>query len=171
MMPCPPASRGDGSLDDELFMGHALEQAREAAVRGEVPVGAVLVRAGQVIARAHNRREEAADATAHAELLVIREANRRLGGWRLAGTTLYVTLEPCPMCAGAMVLARVDRLVYGAPDPKAGAAGSLVNLVEDARFNHRLVVRRGVLEADCAAVLRDFFKVRRLSVGEGCESG
>ncbi len=171
MIPGTGALRGDGLPDDELFMELALEQAREAGVRGEVPVGAVLVLDGLVVARDHNRREETGDATAHAELLVIREANRRLGGWRLEGTIMYVTLEPCPMCAGAMVLARVGRLVYGAPDPKAGAAGSLLNLVEDGRFNHRLAVRGGVLAGDCAAVLRDFFKERRRSVVEGCESG
>ncbi|MDQ7794640.1 MAG: tRNA adenosine(34) deaminase TadA [bacterium] len=152
-------------------MAEALEQARLAAIRGEVPVGAVVVWRGQVVARAHNRREETADATAHAELLAIQGACRRLGSWRLNEAILYVTLEPCPMCAGAMVQARLAELVYGARDPKAGAAGSLVNLVEDDRFNHRVKVTGGVREEECAAVLRDFFRARRGSVPEGCESG
>ena len=146
---------------DEKYMSIAIELARKAADCGEVPVGAVLVQDDQVIAEAHNRREELGDATAHAEMLVIRKANALLGGWRLSGCTLYVTLEPCPMCAGAMVQARIDRLVYGTADPKSGAAGTLYDLVRDTRLNHRLEVTSGVLETECAAVLQDFFRQRR----------
>ena len=146
---------------DEQYMSKAIGLAREAAGLGEVPVGAVLVKDDQVIAEAYNRREELGDATAHAEMLVIRKACALLGGWRLSGCMLYVTLEPCPMCAGAMVQARIDRLVYGTADPKSGAAGTLYNLVCDARLNHRLEVTSGVLEDECAAVLQDFFRQRR----------
>lgn len=147
--------------DDEFYMQRALELARAAAARGEVPVGALVVRGGAVIAESANRREEAKDPTAHAELLAIQAAARELGGWRLTGTTLYVTLEPCAMCAGALVLARVERLVYGADDPKAGAVRSLYRLVEDERLNHRLEVVRGVLAAECGELLREFFRRRR----------
>ena len=147
--------------DDEFYMQRALELARAAAARGEVPVGALVVRGGAIIAESANRREEAKDPTAHAELLAIQAAARELGGWRLTGTTLYVTLEPCAMCAGALVLARVERLVYGADDPKAGAVRSLYRLVEDERLNHRLEVVRGVLAAECGEVLREFFRRRR----------
>ncbi|HHV58418.1 MAG TPA: nucleoside deaminase [Firmicutes bacterium] len=142
-------------------MQRALELARAAAARGEVPVGALVVRGGAIIAESANRREEAKDPTAHAELLAIQAAARELGGWRLTGTTLYVTLEPCAMCAGALVLARVERLVYGADDPKAGAVRSLYRLVEDERLNHRLEVVRGVLAAECGELLREFFRRRR----------
>ncbi|BCV23711.1 tRNA-specific adenosine deaminase [Gelria sp. Kuro-4] len=147
--------------DDEFYMQRALELARAAAARGEVPVGALVVRGGAIIAESANRREEAKDPTAHAELLAIQAAARELGGWRLTGTTLYVTLEPCAMCAGALVLARVERLVYGADDPKAGAVRSLYRLVEDERLNHRLEVVRGVLAAECGELLREFFRRRR----------
>ena len=147
--------------DDEHYMEAALELAQEAYVRGEVPIGAVLVRDGEILARNHNRREELKDATAHAEILVLREAGRLIGGWRLTGTTLYVTLEPCPMCAGALVQARVTRLVYGARDPKGGAAASLYNITSDPRLNHRLSVEEGILRERCAALLQKFFKERR----------
>ena len=147
--------------DDEHYMETALELAQEAYVRGEVPIGAVLVRDGEILARNHNRREELKDATAHAEILVLREAGRLIGGWRLTGTTLYVTLEPCPMCAGALVQARVTRLVYGARDPKGGAAASLYNITSDPRLNHRLAVEEGILRERCAALLQKFFKERR----------
>jgi tRNA(adenine34) deaminase len=147
--------------DDAAYMRIALAEAHQAAALGEVPVGAVLVENGAVVARAFNRRETGADPTAHAEILVLREAAQKKEHWRLSGATLYVTLEPCPMCAGAMVLARVDRLVYGAPDPKAGAAGSLINIVQDPRFNHRLEVTTGVLADECGRVLREFFRERR----------
>jgi tRNA(adenine34) deaminase len=146
---------------DVYYMEIALMQAREALRQGEVPVGAVLVHAGKIVARSYNRREALQDATAHAEILALREAGKRLGSWRLLDTTLYVTLEPCPMCAGALVQARVSRLVYGAPDPKSGAAGSLYNIAADPRLNHRLEVKAGVLGAQCAALLQEFFQVRR----------
>ena len=140
----------------------ALQEALKAARQGEVPIGAVLVKDGSVLAADHNRREQRSDATAHAEILVIREGGRLLGGWRLPGTTLYVTLEPCPMCAGALVQARVERLVFGAADPKGGAAGTLYNIASDERLNHRLLVKGGVLEEECANLLQDFFRARRL---------
>ncbi|NLZ28078.1 MAG: nucleoside deaminase [Firmicutes bacterium] len=140
----------------------ALKEAREAFLEGEVPVGAVLVSDGEVIASDHNRRETSGDATAHAEMLVIREACRKSGSWRLAGATAYVTLEPCSMCAGALVQARVERLVYGAADPKAGAVHSLYNLVQDERLNHRMEVTSGVLEEECGELLSCFFQMRRV---------
>ncbi|MFY9384586.1 MAG: tRNA adenosine(34) deaminase TadA [Dethiobacteria bacterium] len=152
---------GNHEKSDYFYMEMALEQAREACTCGEVPVGAVLVREGQVIAACRNRCEELKDATAHAEILALREGSRHLGGWRLPGTTLYVTLEPCPMCAGALVQARVERLVYGAADPKGGACGTLYNIVQDERLNHRLDVTGGVLKEACAALLQDFFRSRR----------
>ena len=144
-------------MDDEMFMRRALLEAKKAYLKGEVPVGAIIVADGQVVARAHNRKEELQDPTAHAEMLAIREAASRLGSWRLLGTTMYVTLEPCAMCAGALVLARVERLVYGTPDPKAGAAGSVTNLVQHDTLNHRLEVTSGVLQEECAALLQQFF--------------
>ena len=146
---------------DEKFMALALEQAEEAAICGEVPIGAVLVCKGAVLAADRNRREALKDATAHAEILVMRRAGELLGGWRLSNCTLYVTLEPCPMCAGAMVQARIDRLVFGAADPKGGAAGTLYDIVRDQRLNHRLEVTGGVLESECAALLQKFFRERR----------
>ncbi|MEZ6010189.1 MAG: tRNA adenosine(34) deaminase TadA [Planctomycetota bacterium] len=145
----------------EAFMAEALEEARQAAEVGEIPVGAVLVRAGQIIARAHNARELDKDPTAHAELIVMREAAVLLGDWRLNECTLYVTLEPCFMCAGGIVNARVGTLVYGASDPKAGAVGSLGNVVTDPRLNHRPDVIGGVGEAASADLLRTFFRARR----------
>jgi tRNA(adenine34) deaminase len=139
----------------------ALDQARLAARHGDVPVGAVVIdQAGNVLAAAGNEREIRHDPTAHAELLALREASRRLQSWRLAGLTLVVTLEPCTMCAGALVLARVDRLIFGAFDPKAGAVSSLFDVVRDPRLNHRVDVRAGVLEAECSALLKDFFANR-----------
>jgi len=143
---------------DEAFMAEALELARCAAQLGEVPVGAVTVYQGQIIGRGYNRREVDRDPLAHAELLAIAEARRALGAWRLSGVTLYVTLEPCAMCAGALVQSRVDRLVFGARDPKAGAVGSLYDLARDARHNHRLEVTSGVLEEACGGILKDFFR-------------
>jgi tRNA(adenine34) deaminase len=139
-------------------MEAALDEARAAAAAGEVPVGAVVVSAeGELLARAHNRRERDGDPLAHAELLAIRQAAREVGGWRLIGSTLYATLEPCAMCAGALVLARVGRLVYGAADPKAGYCGTLGDLVRDPRLNHRLEVRAGVLAGASAELLKGFF--------------
>ena len=135
----------------------ALAEARRAAELGEVPIGAVVVRDGGVIGRGHNRRETDGDPLAHAEILAIREAAARTDGWRLPGCTMYVTLEPCAMCAGALVNSRIGRLVYGAADPKAGWCGTLGNLVQDPRLNHRLEVTAGVLEGESAALLRGFF--------------
>ena len=141
----------------ETYMRLALEEARAAGAQGEVPVGCVIVREGKVIARGHNRRELLSDATAHAELEAIREASRALGTWRLTGCTLYVTLEPCPMCAGAMINARLDAVVYGAPNPKAGCCGSVLPLFHE-KFNHHPAVCGGVLEEECAKVLGAFFR-------------
>jgi len=142
-------------------MAEALAEARAAAAEGEVPIGAVLVEGDEIIARGHNLRETRSDPTAHAEVVVLREAARARSTWHLEGTTIYVTVEPCPMCAGALVLARVDRLVYGVPDPKAGAAGTLMDIVRDERLNHRLEVTAGIMAAECAQVLREFFESRR----------
>ncbi len=145
----------------EAAMEEALSLARAAGARGEVPVGAVALLDGAVVARATNRREADQDPTAHAELVCLRAAARSLGRWRLTGVTLVVTLEPCAMCAGALVLARVDRLVYGAADPKAGAVGSLMDLARDPRLNHRLEVVAGVEGDACGALLRSFFRACR----------
>jgi len=149
------------SGEDEIFMGEALAEAKKAARAGEVPVGAVLVEGGEIVARGHNLRETWSDPTAHAEVVVLREAARLRGTWRLEGTTIYVTVEPCAMCAGALVLARVGRLVYGVADPKAGAAGTLFNVVQDGRLNHQLEVTSGVLAAESAEVIREFFRTKR----------
>jgi tRNA(adenine34) deaminase len=153
-------------MNDESHMRVALEEARLAAADGEVPIGAVVVCDGAVVARAHNRRENDRDPTAHAELLAIRAAARGLGRWRLSGCTVYVTLEPCPMCAGAMHQARIDRLVFGALDPKAGAVGSLYDLSDDQRLNHRFDVTSGVLEEEASALLRAFFARLRREGGD-----
>ncbi len=142
-------------------MREALALAREAGERGEVPVGAVAVFEGRIVGRGTNARESANDPTAHAELVAIQEAARALGRWRLSGVTVVATLEPCAMCAGAMVLARIDRLVYAASDPKAGAVGSLMDLSQDPRLNHRFRVDRGVLADDSSELLRAFFRARR----------
>lgn len=138
-------------------MALAIEEARKAARAGEVPIGAVVVCEGAVVSRAHNTRETDRDPTAHAELVAIREASRRLGRWRLSDCTVYATLEPCPMCAGAMHQARIERLVYGTTDPKAGAVGTLYDLSCDERLNHRYEVTTGVLADECAALLKEFF--------------
>ena len=142
-------------------METALEQARLAIDHGDVPVGAVVVRGGDVIAARRNERELTGDPTAHAEILAIRDAAAVVGHWRLADCTMVVTLEPCPMCAGAMVNARIERLVYGATDPKAGAAGSLMNVVADPRLNHRIPIVSGVAADRCGALLVEFFAARR----------
>ena len=149
-----------GDPDDRL-MRLALEEARAAAAGGDVPVGAVAVRGDEVVARAGNAREREQDPTAHAEILALRQAARAVGSWHLEGCALYVTLEPCAMCAGALVLARIDRLVLGAPDPKAGFAGSLGDIVRDGRLNHEVEVTVGVLAEECGEVLRAFFAERR----------
>ena len=142
----------------EHYMREAIREAQIAASYGEVPIGAVIVKDGQVIARGHNMREIWKDPTAHAELIAIREAARQTAGWRLTGCTLYVTLEPCPMCAGSIILSRVDHVVIGAMDPKGGAVGSKLNIVETDEFNHRPEVTTGVLADECSMMLREFFR-------------
>jgi tRNA(adenine34) deaminase len=149
---------------DEKFMSLALEEARRAADEGDVPIGAVVVYDGEIITSAHNLREGFQDPTAHAEILALREAARKLRVWRLTGATLYVTLEPCAMCAGALILARIDRLVYGADDPKAGACGSLFDIVREPRLNHRVEVLGGVMGQECGLALKEFFENRRSSI-------
>ena len=151
----------DGSTIDERFMRLALEEAARALDHDDVPVGAVLVHEGEVIAAGHNERELRQDPSAHAEMIALREGARALGSWRLLDSVLYVTLEPCAMCAGAIVLGRVPRVVYGTADPKAGAAGSVLDILAEPRLNHRPHVRRGVLAEECAALLRAFFAARR----------
>jgi len=146
---------------DETFMRRAVELARAAAVAGEVPVGAVIVRDAEVVAEGWNRPISACDPTAHAEIIALRAAGTALGTYRLTDTTLYVTLEPCAMCAGAMVHARVRRLVFGATDPRAGAAGSVFNVAQNPALNHRMEVCGGVLAEECGGLLRDFFAARR----------
>lgn len=147
--------------EDAYYMGLALEEAEKAAALGEIPIGAVLVQEGEVISRAHNLREMNQDATAHAEVLVIREACAKLKRWRLSGCTLYVTVEPCPMCSGAIVNGRIDRVVYGCPDVKAGGAESIFNIITNPNLNHCAEVTSGVLEQDCAQVMKTFFQRRR----------
>jgi tRNA(adenine34) deaminase len=147
--------------DDQRFMAMALDEARRAAAQGEVPVGAVLAVDGELIASRGNERERRRDPTAHAEMLVLRDAAGIVGGWRLQEATLYVTLEPCAMCAGAIVLARIKRLVYGADDPKAGAAGTIFNIVDHPALNHRPEVRAGVMAIEASALLREFFAGKR----------
>ncbi|HPA53490.1 MAG TPA: tRNA adenosine(34) deaminase TadA [Bacillota bacterium] len=142
-------------------MRKALEEAEKAFDKDEVPVGAVIVRKGEIIAAAHNCREILKDATAHAEILAIKEACEALGGWRLIDCDMYVTLEPCVMCSGAILQARIERLYIGAMDPKGGAAGSMLNLFEDYHFNHRTEVIKGILEEECSQILKDFFKKKR----------
>jgi tRNA(adenine34) deaminase len=149
------------SESDGRFMRLALQHAKQAAVHGDVPIGAVVVREGEVIAAAGNERELRRDPTAHAEILALQAAADRLGGWRIPDSTIYVTLEPCAMCAGAIVLARVPRLVYGAPDPKAGGAGSVLDVVGEPALNHNPAVSAGVLGEECVALLEEFFSARR----------
>ncbi|MEO5656017.1 MAG: tRNA adenosine(34) deaminase TadA [Nitrospiria bacterium] len=148
----------------EEWMARALDEAREAARAGDVPVGALVVSGDRVLARAQNRRERDTDPTAHAELLALQDAAKALGRWRLTGVEIYSTLEPCPMCAGAMIAARIDRVIFGAFDPKAGACGSVVDLFAPGRFNHRPMVVGGVMAERCGEVLREFFAGRRSAV-------
>ena len=148
-------------MDDQYYMGLALAEAEEAYRIGEIPIGAVLAFDGKVIAKAHNMRETWQDATAHAEVIVIREACRLLNRWRLTGTTLYVTIEPCPMCAGALVMSRVDRLVYGSSDYKAGGVESIFNIVQNDALNHQIAVTAGVRADECSSIMKRFFKERR----------
>ena len=147
--------------DDLYWMGIALREAQKAADRGEVPIGAVVVGDGALLGRGHNLREARQDPAAHAEMIAIRQAARKEKSWRLTGTTLYVTLEPCIMCMGAILLARVERVVFGCLDPKGGAAGSLYDLSDDRRLNHRVTVTLGVREAECSGILSDFFTALR----------
>jgi tRNA(adenine34) deaminase len=152
---------GNSNEEDRAFMCAALEEAAKGAVMGEVPIGAVLAHEGKIVARSHNHRETWQDPTAHAELIVIREAARALGRWRLVDSTLFVTLEPCAMCLGAIILARVPRLVFGAHDPKGGACGSVLNFTTDPRLNHRVDVVGGILADESQRMLTQFFKELR----------
>lgn len=145
----------------EKYMYEALKEAEKASDIGEVPIGAIVVCDGQIIGRGHNLRETQHQATAHAEMIAIQQANSNLGKWRLEDCTLYVTLEPCPMCSGAIILSRLKQVVYGAKDYKAGTCGTLMNLVTDSRFNHQAEVISGVLEEECGTILSDFFKLLR----------
>ena len=145
----------------EEYMQLALEEARKAAALGEIPIGAVLVHEGEVVARAHNMRETWQDGTAHAEVIVIQEACKKLGRWRVSGCSLYVTVEPCPMCSGAIVNSRIDTVVYGCPDVKAGGAESIFNIITNPNLNHTATVISGICELECAQVMKEFFKRRR----------
>ena len=147
--------------DDVYWMEKALDIAQKAADIGEVPVGAIIVKNNTIVAAAHNQREQSGNPIAHAEMLAIQEASKKLGNWRLTDTTLYVTLEPCPMCAGAIVLARIPKVVYAADDPKAGAAGSIYNILQDERLNHQVELIYGVCAEASSALLKSFFKNRR----------
>jgi tRNA(adenine34) deaminase len=142
-------------------MGLALNEAQKAYDIGEVPIGAVLIMDGQVVASGHNMRENWHDATAHAEMIAIREACEKLGRWRLTGLTLYVTIEPCPMCAGALVMSRIDRLVYGSADAKAGAIESIFNIAQNEALNHSIMVTAGIRADECSQIMKDFFRQRR----------
>jgi len=157
----PPAPLPLSIHSDEYFMKQALLQAEMASEEDEVPIGAVVVHENRIIGRAHNQREQLNDPTAHAEILALTQASAALGSWRLTGATMYVTLEPCPMCAGALVNARVDRLAYGADDAKAGACGTLWNLVQSEKLNHRLQVSRGLMADECRDILQEFFRRKR----------
>ena len=149
------------SKEDQRFMRVAIEAAKIAEDNSDVPIGAVIIHQNQIIARAYNQREQLQDPTAHAEIIALTQAAAALESWRLSGCTMYVTLEPCPMCAGALVLSRMDRLVYGCDDPKTGACKSLYNIVSDERLNHKLEVTAGVLAEDCSEQLQNFFRQRR----------
>ncbi len=148
---------------DEYWMMEAIAEAKRAEALGEVPIGAVIVRDGQIIGRGHNLRETNQDPTAHAEMVALRNASDTIGAWRMLDCTLYVTLEPCPMCAGAIVQSRVKRVVYGTLDPKAGCAGTLMNLLQEPRFNHETELTSGILQSECAALLTHFFRQLRKS--------
>jgi tRNA(adenine34) deaminase len=150
-----------GMKSYEFFMQEALLEGRKALAKGEIPVGAVVVLDGEIIGRGHNLRETEHNATAHAEIIALREAGKKLGTWRLTGAVLYVTLEPCPMCAGALVQARLERVVYGADDPKSGAAGSLLNIPQFPGWNHFVKITGGVLAEEATALLQEFFQERR----------
>lgn len=147
--------------DDFYWMEKALHQASKAEALGEVPIGALIVKDNTIIGRGFNQRESKNDPSAHAEMIAIRQAARRLQAWRLTGTTLYVTLEPCPMCMGAILLARIERVVFGCHDPKGGAAGSLYDLSNDPRFNHQVTLTSGIMQTECSTILSDFFRALR----------
>jgi len=148
-------------LEDVRFMEEALKEAKIAYSLQEIPVGAIVVYNKRIITRAHNRKEELQDPTAHAEILALQKAARYLGTWHLENATLYVTLEPCPMCAYAMVLARIKRLVFGASDPKTGAAGSVVNIIQNKKFNHQIEITKNILNKECSLILKKFFLEKR----------
>ncbi|MBS4539157.1 tRNA adenosine(34) deaminase TadA [Clostridium sp. D2Q-11] len=148
---------------DRYFMKRALREAQNAYNLAEVPIGCIIVKDNKIIASAHNLREELKDPTAHAEIMAIQDAADFLGGWRLSGCTMYVTIEPCPMCAGAIVNSRIEKLVIGAPDLKGGGCGSIVNIVENNRLNHQVDVTWGILEEECSTIMKDFFKNLRKS--------
>ncbi|GIP61368.1 tRNA adenosine(34) deaminase TadA [Paenibacillus sp. FSL W8-0186] len=150
----PPAS----TYSDEHWMQEAIKEARKAEAIGEVPIGAVIVLGDEIVGRGHNLRESIRDGTAHAEMIAIREASQTLDAWRLLHCRLYVTLEPCPMCSGAIVQCRIPHVIYGAADPKAGCAGTLMNLLQEPRFNHRTEVTSGILREECASLLTEFFR-------------
>jgi tRNA(adenine34) deaminase len=145
----------------EYFMAEALKEAQKAYDREEIPIGAVIVKDGKIIGRGFNQKEETCNATAHAEMIAIKQASEMLKAWRLTGCTMYVTLEPCTMCAGALVNARIDKLVIGTSDPKTGACGSVFNIAQDNRLNHQIDLQLGVLEEDCSTILKSFFKILR----------
>lgn len=147
--------------DDSYWMQRALQLAGKAAALGEVPIGALIVRDETIIGKGFNQRESKTDPSAHAEMIAIRQASRRQQAWRLTGTTLYVTLEPCPMCMGAILLARIERVVFGCHDPKGGAAGSLYDLSNDPRFNHQVKLTSGIMQTECSTILSDFFRALR----------
>lgn len=153
----PPAS----NYPHEYWMREAIEEARKAEAIGEVPIGAIIVRGDEIVGRGYNLRESSRDGTAHAEMIAIRAASESLDAWRLLHCRLYVTLEPCPMCAGAIVQCRVPHVIYGAADPKAGCGGTLMNLLQEPRFNHRTELTAGILEEECADLLKQFFKKLR----------
>lgn len=157
LFPAPPES----NRSHEYWMEQAIAEARKAEELGEVPIGAVIVLGDRIVGRGYNLRESSRDGTAHAEMLAIHEASNTLGAWRLLHCRLYVTLEPCPMCSGAIVQCRVPEVIYGASDPKAGCAGTLMNLLQEPRFNHRTEVLSGVLEEECASLLTNFFRKLR----------
>ncbi len=146
---------------DEYFMRVAIEEAKKGEAIGEVPIGCVIVKDGEIIARGHNLKEIEQNPILHAEMVAIQRASEKLGSWRLEGTAMYVTLEPCPMCAGGIIMARIERVVYGASDPRGGCAGTLMNLLQDERFNHRCEVESGILAEECGQMLVDFFKKLR----------
>lgn len=153
-------------MHDQTFMREAIMQAQEACLHNEVPVGAVIVKDGQTIARGFNQPVSGNDPTAHAEIVALRKAAKVMGNYRLPGCTLYVTLEPCAMCAGAIIHARIARVVFGAPDPKTGACGSIINLFSEARLNHHTSITSGILAKECAILLKDFFATRRNKASE-----